>query len=71
MLKEIAAITAPLISRNERTIVFTKSDVISEKVADAIGWEADIVSKENPSAYYHFAAGESKVFVASDELGIL
>lgn len=70
MLKEIASITAPLISRNERTIVFTKSDAISEIVADAIGWEADIFSKENPSAYYHFAAGESKVLVASDELGI-
>lgn len=70
MLKEIASITALLISRNERTIVFTKSDAISEKVADAIGWEADIFSKENPSAYYHFAAGESKVLVASDELGI-
>ena len=70
MLREVAAITAPLISRNERTIVFTKSDAISEKVADAIGWEADIFSKDNATAYYHFAAGESKVLVASDELGI-
>jgi superfamily II DNA or RNA helicase len=70
MLKEIASITASLLLRNERTIVFTKSDVISEKVADAIGWEADIFSKENPSAYYHFAAGDSKILVASDELGI-
>lgn len=70
MLQEIAAITAPIISRNERTIVFTKSDAISEKVADAIGWEADIFSKENPAAYYHFAAGESKILVASDELGV-
>jgi superfamily II DNA/RNA helicase len=70
MLREIVDITAPLISRNERTIVFTKSDDISEKVADAIGWEADIFSKENPAAYYHFAAGESKILVASDEIGI-
>ncbi len=70
MLKEIADITASLISRNERTIVFTKNDSISEKVADAIGWEADIFSKDNPSAYYHFAAGKSKILVASDELGI-
>lgn len=70
MLQEIASITANLINRNERTIVFTKSDSISEKVADAIGWEADIFLKENPTAYYHFAAGESKILVASDELGI-
>ena len=70
MLQEIASITAPLISRNERTIVFTKNDKLSEKVADAIGWEADIFSKDNPAAYYHFAAGESKILVASDELGV-
>ena len=70
MLDEVAAITAPLISRNERTIVFTKNEKISEKVADAIGWEADIFSKTNPNAYHHFAAGESKILVASDELGI-
>ncbi len=70
MLQEIASITAPLISRNERTIVFTKTGELSEKVADAIGWEADIFSKDNPAAYYHFAAGESKILVASDELGV-
>lgn len=70
MLNEIATITAALISRNERTLVFTKNDAISEKVADAIGYEADIFSRENPKAYYHFAAGESRILVASDELGI-
>lgn len=70
MLKEVAAITGPMISRNERTIVFTKDDSISEKVADAIGWEADVFLKGNPAAYYHFAEGKSKILVASDELGI-
>ncbi len=70
MLKEVAEITAPMISSNERTIVFTKNDNISERVADVIGWEADVYLKENPSAYYHFADGKSKILVASDELGI-
>ena len=70
MLKEIAAITEPLVNRNERTIVFTKSDSLSEKVANAIGWEADIFSSDNPVAYHHFAAGESKVLVASEEIGV-
>lgn len=70
MLQAVSSIAAQLISQNERTIVFTKSDSISEKVADAIGWEADVFLKENSSAYYHFAAGESKILVASDELGI-
>ena len=70
MLKEVAAITEGIISRNERTIVFTKSDEISEKVADAIGWEADIFHKDDPSAYYHFAEEKSLILVASDELGV-
>ncbi len=70
MLNEIATITAPMIRRNERTIVFTKNESVSERVADAIGWEADVFSNDNPSAYYHFAQGKSKILVASDELGI-
>ncbi len=70
MLDGISDIIKSLVSRNERTIVFTKSDSLSEKVAEAIGWEADIFSIGNPAAYYHFAAGESKVLVASNEIGI-
>lgn len=70
MLNEVVLITAPIISRGERTIVFTKNDSISEKVAQAIGWEADVFVKENPAAYYHFAEEKSRILVASDELGI-
>ncbi|WP_294411279.1 DEAD/DEAH box helicase [uncultured Ruminococcus sp.] len=70
MLKEVANITNSILSRNERAIVFTKNDEISKKVADSIGWEADIFLKDNPSAYYYFAEGKSKILVASDELGI-
>ena len=70
MFEEVSKIAASAINRNERTIVFTKNDAISEKVADAIGWEADIFIKGNPTAYYHFAEGKSKILVASDELGV-
>lgn len=70
MLQETKTITESILARNERTIVFTKNDETSQKVAQAIGWEADIFSKEDPSSYYHFAAGDSKVLVAGDELGI-
>lgn len=70
MLQEIVSITSSLIERNERTIVFTKNDSISRKVADAIGWEADIFLKDNPAAYYHFADRKSLILVASDELGV-
>lgn len=70
MLEALKTITAPIISKDERTIVFTKSDAISEKVADAIGYEADIFSKEDPTAYHLFADGKCKILVASDELGV-
>ena len=59
-----------LIDRNERTIIFTKSDDISRKVADVVGYEADIFSSENPEAYHHFVDGRCKVLIASEELGI-
>ena len=59
-----------LIDRNERTIIFTKNDDISRKVADVVGYEADIFSSENPEAYHHFVDGRCKVLIASEELGI-
>lgn len=63
-------ISQQLINRNERTIIFTKSDDISRKVADAVGYEADIFSMDNPEAYHHFVDGRCKVLIASEELGI-
>lgn len=63
-------IAGRLIDRNERTIIFTKSDDISRAVADVVGYEADIFSTDNPEAYYHFVDGRCKVLIASEELGI-
>ncbi|MDD4492964.1 MAG: helicase-related protein [Eubacteriales bacterium] len=63
-------ITQCLIAKNERTIIFTKNDAVSRKVADVVGYEADIFSSENPEAYHHFVDGKCKVLVASEELGI-
>ena len=56
--------------RNERTLVFTKSDEISRKVADAIGYEADIFSSDNPQSYYYFVDGKCKILIAAEELGV-
>ena len=58
------------ISRNERTIIFTKSDAVSRLVADAVGYEADVFTKEDPTAYYHFVENKCRILVASDELGV-
>lgn len=62
--------TQRLIDRNERTIIFTKSDDVSRTVADAVGYEADIFSNSNPESYHHFVDGKCKVLVASEELGV-
>ena len=70
MLSYTREITQRIIERNERTIIFTKSDAISRLVADAVGDEADIFSSENPKAYHHFVDGKCKVLIASEELGI-
>ena len=70
MFVALEEITKKLIGRNERTIIFTKSDDISKQVADVVGYEADIFSHENPEAYYHFAEEKCLVLVTTEELGI-
>lgn len=70
MYKLTNKIVQRLIARNERTIIFTKNDAISYKVADVVGNEADVFTSQNPEAYHHFADGKCKVLVASEELGV-
>ena len=70
MYKKVAEITQRHINRNERTIIFTKSDRISELVAEAVGYEADVFSRDNPKSYHLFAEEKCHVLVASDELGV-
>ena len=70
MYKKVAEITQKHINRNERTIIFTKNDEISEQVAKAVGYEADVFSRDNPKSYHLFAEEKCRVLVASDELGV-
>jgi len=64
------AIAHSLIARNERTIIFTKNDEVSRRVADVVGYEADIFSADNLEAYHHFVDGRCKVLISSEDLGI-
>ncbi|MCD8099061.1 MAG: DEAD/DEAH box helicase [Oscillospiraceae bacterium] len=70
MIEKACAIVSEQISRDERTLVFTKNDEISYKVAEAIGYEADVFQKDNTYAYHLFADEKCKVLVASEELGV-
>ena len=70
MKKRVGEIANELIIKNERTLVFTKSDDISATVAEIIGYEADVFQKENSFAYHLFAEEKCKVLVASADLGI-
>lgn len=70
MYEEVGKIAEQLIDRNERTIIFTKNDEISKRVSDAVGYEADIFSYDNPETYHHFVEGSSSVLIASSDLGI-
>ncbi len=70
MYLEVASIARELLERNERTIIFTKNDDVAFKVAERIGYEADVFQRDNTSAYHLFADGNCKMLVASEDLGI-
>lgn len=70
MLEQVRIIANDIVHRNERAIVFTKSDETSEIVADAIGYEADVFTSDKSDSYVQFAEGLCRILVASEELGI-
>ena len=70
MYDEVSDIASELLAKNERTIIFTKNDDIAFKVAERIGYEADVFQRDNTSAYHLFADGNCKMLVASEDLGI-
>lgn len=70
MLHEVATVANEVVHKQGRAIVFTKSDEISLKVADAIGYEADVFTSNKPEAYKQFVEGSCSILVASEELGV-
>jgi len=70
MLLQVKEIGKEIVRRNGRAIVFTKNDTISQRVADAIGYEADVFTAEDTEAYMQFAEGLCRILVTSEELGI-
>jgi RecQ family ATP-dependent DNA helicase len=70
MYSETANIVKDLIENNERTLIFTKSEEISQKLADEIGDEASVFYQDNSDSYIHFADGNCRVLISSEELGI-
>ena len=70
MYSTLGDIVAGMIARNQRTLIFTKNDEISRKVAEVVGYEADIFSSETLDAYHQFADGKCHVLIASDTLGV-
>lgn len=70
MIRTTCDIVSELIRRNERTLIFTKSEEMSVRLAEAIGFEADVFEKDNTNAYHMFAEEKCKVLVASEDMGI-
>lgn len=70
MYARLFAITQNIIERQERTIVFTKNDEMSRRVAEVIGLEADVFSQRSPYAYYHFVEEKCLILVANEDLGV-
>ena len=70
MLSQVKMIADDIVRRNERAIVFTKNDAISIKVAETIGFQADVFNRGNSNSYYQFAEGLCQILVANEDLGI-
>lgn len=70
MYEAVSDIANKIVNAGERAIVFTKNDDVSAKVADMIGYEADVFLSSNSQAYYQFADGSCKILVTSEELGV-
>ena len=70
MYETLKNVVSRFISRGERTLVFTKDEDTAIKVADTIGYEADVFQSDNPESYYQFVEGKCCVLVATEELGI-
>ena len=70
MFEQVKIIADTIVRRNERALVFTKTEEIAIKVADAIGYEADVFANNKPESYSQFVDGLCKILVASEELGI-
>lgn len=70
MYEQVKLIADDIVRRNERALVFTKNEEISIKVAEAIGYEADVFTSDNEDSYEQFAQGYCRILVASEELGI-
>ncbi len=64
------AIVSELKKKNERTIIFTKNDIISLCLAENIGSEADVFQSNNTDAYQLFVDEKCLILVTSEELGI-
>lgn len=70
MYAQVKQVADDIVRRGERALVFTKSDEISRKVADAIGYEADVFTRDNPESYGQFAEGLCRILVATEDMGI-
>lgn len=70
MIRRVCEVVKKQLQRNERTLIFTKNDEISQQVAQAVGYEADVFQRDNTYAYHLFADEKCNVLVASEELGI-
>ncbi len=70
MLEEVKIISEDIIKRNERALVFVKTETLAEKVANAIGYEADVFVADKPESYSQFVEGLCNILVANEELGI-
>lgn len=73
MIDEAYSFLKSNLIKGQKTLVFTKSVTTSEMLSEALGDirdETQVYKKNATSAYRDFAAGNCKILIASDEIGI-
>ena len=70
LYQEVAAVLDECRARNERTIIFTKNDKITELVTKAVDYAAMPFSHNDLNAYTQFSEGYIDSLISSEELGI-
>lgn len=70
MYTSLKSITDEITLKNERALVFCKTQEIGEQLVELIGYEADLFNPNDPESYYQFAQEKCSILVANSQLGI-
>lgn len=70
MYRIIKKIISEISYKNERALIFTKNDEITDKIVEIIGSDAESFTKKENNSYQNFVDGKCNFLVSNGDLGI-